>query len=136
MKWLTAYLATAATMILLDLLWIGVIARPLYVRGIGHLMAERPDLVVAAAFYIVYAAGLIVFALGPNESTPGFTRAAVTAALFGLFSYATYDLTNLATLRDWPTGLSLIDIAWGCIASAVATVAGKAVLDRFAAAAA
>jgi len=132
MKWLAAYAATAATMLALDLLWIGWLARPLYVQGIGHLMAERPNLVVAAVFYLVYAAGLIVFALGPNEATPGFGRAAVTGALFGLFAYATYDLSNLATLRDWPTGLSLLDMAWGCVASAAATAAGKVVLDRMA----
>ena len=130
MKWLAAYAATAATMLVLDLLWIGWLARPLYLQGIGHLMAERPNAPVAAVFYLVYATGLIVFALGPNEATPGFGRAAVTGALFGLFAYATYDLTNLATLRDWPTGLALLDMAWGCALSAASTVAGKAVLDR------
>lgn len=92
-----AYLGTLATLLALDLLWLGVIARPLYQHGIGHLMADKPLLPVAA--------------------------------LFGFFAYATYDLTNLATLRQWPVGLALLDMAWGSALSAVAAVAGKALME-------
>lgn len=132
-KWLAAFGTTAMVMLLVDLLWIGWLARPLYVQGIGHLMAARPNLGVALVFYLVYAAGLLVFALWPQAATPGLARTAGMAALFGFFAYATYDLTNLATLKDWPWFLSLVDMAWGSALSALSATAGKAVLDRMSA---
>lgn len=133
-KWFVALAATTTVMVLVDLLWVGWLARPLYVQGIGHLMAARPNVAVAVAFYLVYASGLLVFALWPHAAMPGLGRAAGAAALFGFFAYATYDLTNLATLNDWPWRLSLIDMAWGSALSALSATAGKAVLDRISAA--
>jgi uncharacterized membrane protein len=129
-RWLAAYVATALVMVAIDLLWIGVIARPLYAQGIGHLMAVRPNIGAALLFYLVYTAGLLVFALLPQAAAPGVGRAAAMAALFGFFAYATYDLTNLATLKDWPWGLALLDMAWGSAVSATSAAAGKLVLDR------
>lgn len=130
MKLLLPYLAIVATMMLLDVLWIGVLARPLYDRGIGHLMAERPDFVAAAAFYLLFAVGLMAFVVLPRA--PGeWPRAAAWGALFGFMTYMTYDLTNLATLRGWPLGLSVIDTAWGCVATGLAATAGKLVADRW-----
>ena len=120
-------------MLALDLLWLGVIAKPVYQRGIGHLMAEKPNIAVAAMFYAIYALGLMVFAVAPDGEAGGWGHTAGRAALFGFFAYATYDLTNLATLRGWPVGISLLDMAWGSAVSAVAALAGKAALDRFAA---
>lgn len=125
-----AYASIAAVMLALDVLWIGFIAQPLYQQGIGHLMAAKPNLAAAAAFYVVYAAGLLVFVVQPHGPAAGRRRTALSAALFGLCAYATYDLTNLATLRDWPLGLALLDMAWGSLASAVAALAGKAARDR------
>jgi uncharacterized membrane protein len=130
-KYLVAYVATAAVMIALDLLWIGVIAKPIYQQGIGHLMAERVNVGVAFFFYALFAAGIVVFGVAPNESAPGWMRTALMSGLFGLFAYATYDLTNLATLKNWPVGVSLIDMAWGTAVSAVSGVAGKTALDAF-----
>ena len=120
-----AYAATAIVMVVLDLLWLGVVARPLYQQGIGHLMAERPNIAVATLFYAVYALGLVVFAVAPNADA-GWGKTMRDAALFGFFAYATYDLTNLATLKDWPVGISLLDMAWGSLLSALAAAAGKA----------
>jgi uncharacterized membrane protein len=131
-KWLAAYATTALAMLALDLLWIGWLARPLYLQGIGHLMAAQPRLAGAAAFYLLYPAGLLVFALLPQAGAMGLGRAAGSAALFGFFAYATYDLTNLSTLKDWPLGLSLLDMAWGTALSTVAATAGKLALDRMA----
>lgn len=131
-KYLAAYLATALVMIAIDLLWLGVIAKPLYQQGLGHLMAERPNLTAAAAFYVVYVAGLLVFAIVPQAADADWLRTAAAAAMFGFVAYATYDLSNLATLRDWPIGLSLIDMAWGAVLSAVAATAGRFAWDRFA----
>jgi len=129
MKLLLPYLAIVATLMVLDVFWIGGVARPLYDRGIGHLMAERPDFVAAAAFYLLFGVGVMAFVVRPRP--PGDRRGtAAWGAAFGFIAYMTYDLTNLATLRDWPVGLSLVDMAWGCLATALAATAGRLVADR------
>lgn len=129
-KYLAAYLATIVVLLLLDGLWLGVIAMPLYQQGIGHLMSAQPNFAAAAAFYLVYAAGLLVFTVAPYAAQPGWRSTALAAAFFGCVAYATYDLSNLATLRGWPLGLSLLDILWGSLLSAAAATAGKLVLGR------
>ena len=130
-KYFAAYAATIAVIAALDLLWLGVIAKSLYQEGIGHLMAARPNFVVAGLFYAVFALGLMVFAVVPNGTASGWGKTLAYAALFGFFAYATYDLTNLATLKNWPLGLSLLDMAWGTLLSVASACAGKAVFDRF-----
>ena len=131
-RYAAAYAATAIVMIALDLLWLGVIAKPLYQQGIGHLMAARPNIGVAVLFYAVFALGIMVFAVAPHGPPSAWTQAALAGAMFGFFAYATYDLTNLATLMNWPVGLSILDMAWGSLVSGVSAVAGKLVLDRLA----
>lgn len=125
-KYLPAYAAATLVMVALDALWLGFIAKPYYQQGIGHLMAGRPNLWAAAAFYAVFSLGLMVFAVVPHLGETGWLSTALSAALFGFFAYATYDLSNLATLKAWPLGLSLMDMAWGCAASALSAVAAKA----------
>ena len=130
-KLLLPYVAIVLTMMVLDVIWIGAVARPLYGRGIGHLMAARPDFVAAVAFYLLFAIGVMAFVVLPRA--PGDWRmAAAWGALFGFMAYMTYDLTNLATLRDWPLALSFIDIAWGCVATGLAAAVGKLVADKVA----
>jgi uncharacterized membrane protein len=133
-KYLSAYAGTAVVMIALDMLWLGWIAKPLYQHGIGHLMADKPNVPVAVAFYALYALGVVVFAVMPQTGGATWGKTITTAALFGFFAYATYDLTNLATLRDWPVGLAAIDIAWGVFISAASAAGGKAAMDWAAAA--
>jgi uncharacterized membrane protein len=125
MKYLISYMATLIVMVTVDALWLGVIAKPVYQQGIGHLMAERPQWVAAALFYAVFALGLMLFAVLPHRGAPSWSTSALMAAMFGFFCYATYDLTNLATLKGWPLGLSLLDIAWGSLLSAIAATAGR-----------
>ena len=134
LKYIAAYAATAIVLVALDLIWLGVVAKPMYQQGIGHLMAERPNIPVAIIFYALFALGLMVFAVVPHEFSTGQTKTVLAAALFGFFCYATYDLTNLATLKNWPIGVALADMAWGTLVSAAAAAAGKFSLDRFAAA--
>lgn len=129
---LVAYAGTAFVLIALDLLWLGVIAKPLYRQGIGHLMGPSPLPRVAVFFYLLFAAGLLVFAVVPHEGGAGWGQTLLMGALFGFFAYATYDLTNLATLRDWPLGLSMIDMGWGTFVSAVSAGAGKLAMVMFA----
>lgn len=131
-KYFATYAATFGVMVVLDMIWLGVVAKSFYQDGIGHLMAERPIVWVAVVFYVIYAIGLVLFAVVPTEAAAGYGKTALYGALFGFFAYATYDLTNLATLKNWPVGLALLDMAWGTGVSAVSAVAGKAALDRFA----
>jgi uncharacterized membrane protein len=129
-KYLVAGLVVAVVMVAMDVLWLGFIAKSLYQDGIGHLMAERPQAWAALAFYLVYAVGLVAFVVAPRAGVDAWHSAAVMGALFGFVAYATYDLSNLATLKNWPLWLSLVDMAWGSVASAVAATAGKLAIDR------
>jgi uncharacterized membrane protein len=128
-KLLLPYLAIVVTMMILDVIWIGGVARPLYNRGIGHLMTAQPNWFAAVAFYLLYAVGLMAFVVRPR-ARGDWRLAAAWGAAFGFMTYMTYDLTNLATLRDWPLSLSFIDVAWGCIATGLAATAGRLVSDR------
>ena len=128
-KYLWVYLTVLVTMLALDVLWLGVIATDWYSTAIGHLMADVPSWPAALVFYLFYPLGLVIFGVRPNENgTLG--KAAVTGALFGLFAYGTYDLTNLAVLADWPVYISVVDMAWGSLMSGAAVAAGKFCLDR------
>lgn len=130
-RYLSAYGVSILVMLILDGLWIGVIARPWYQQGIGHLMADRFNGAAAAAFYAVYGIGLVYFAVLPDGATASWGKTMGVAALFGFCAYATYDLTNAATLKDWPWAVSFMDMAWGTFASLCACVAAKWVVDRF-----
>ena len=131
-KYFATYAVTFVVMVALDMIWLGFVAKSFYQEGIGHLMAEKPVVPVAVAFYVMYAIGLVFFAVVVNEASTGYGKTVLHGALFGFFAYATYDLTNLATLKNWPVGLALLDMAWGTMVSAVSALAGKAALDRFA----
>lgn len=128
-KYWRVYLGVLATMILLDAIWLGLIATDWYATAVGHLMADQPSWPAALAFYLLYPLGLVIFGVAPNESA-SVRQAAVRGGLFGFFAYATYDLTNLATLADWPVYISVLDMAWGSLLSAACVAAGKWLLDR------
>jgi uncharacterized membrane protein len=130
LKYVFSYTVTATVMVVLDLIWLGLVAKPLYQRGIGHLMAPEPNIVVAVLFYALFALGLVIFSVAPHVSAH-WSKVVIAGALFGFFAYSTYDLTNLATLKDWPVGLSVLDMAWGTTVSAVSAFCGKLVIDRF-----
>lgn len=130
-KFIPAYITTVIVMLILDIIWLGVVAKPMYQHGLGHLMAIEPNLVFAALFYLVFVFGLMWFSVVPNFAKIGVKQTFLAALIFGFFVYASYDLTNLALLKDWPLGLSLIDISWGTLLSGVSASAGKVVFDRF-----
>ena len=128
MKYLGAYVAILLALFLVDMLWLRVIASAWYAQGLGHLMAASPNLFAAGIFYLVFPAGLLIFAVLPAESA-ALPRAVAMGALFGFFAYATYDLSNLATLKGWPVTITLLDIAWGSALSGLSAGAGKFCLD-------
>jgi uncharacterized membrane protein len=119
-----AYVATAFTLLALDAVWLTFMADALYRPAIGHLMAQRFALVPALAFYVIYVAGVVLFAVAPGVAARRWTVALARGALLGLIAYATYDLTNQATLIDWPWVVTLADLAWGTFLTAVAAAAG------------
>lgn len=123
-KHLVAWLVTFVVMLVIDLLWLGVIAKSLYQQGMGDLMSPTPRVGIAALFYLMYPIGLVIFAVMPGADANSVLRAGVLGALFGLFAYSTYDLTNLAVVRNWPAALSFVDIAWGMLVSGVSSAAG------------
>lgn len=129
-KLFLTYLTTTMVMVLIDLVWLGVIAKPMYQAGIGHLMADKPNLIAAFLFYALFPIGLMIFAILPEAASTTWQRTAWLAALFGFFTYATYDLTNLATLKNYPLQLALVDILWGSLVSAIAASAGRWAFNR------
>ena len=128
LKYLLAYIATIIFMFIVDLIWLSQLAQPLYQAGIGHLMAAEPKLGYAALFYLVFVFGLMWFAMRPNAKQKGLKTAFIAGATFGFFVYASYDLTNLTLLKDWPLRLSIIDITWGTILSGACAAVAKFVL--------
>jgi uncharacterized membrane protein len=119
-----AYVATAVAFCGLDFLWLGFVAKGYYQSQVGTLLLERPNLGVAAAFYALYVAGVLIFAVVPSLETGSPARAFALGALFGLFAYATYDLTNLATLKGWSVGIALVDLAWGALVTGTSAAVG------------
>ncbi|HAX03105.1 MAG: hypothetical protein A2Y45_06700 [Tenericutes bacterium GWC2_34_14] len=97
----------------IDLVWLGLIAKNLYQKQLGHLMADNVNWVAAIIFYLLFIGGLVFFVISPAVTEGAWTKALLLGALLGFLTYATYDLTNLATLRDWPIQITIIDLAWG-----------------------
>ena len=127
---LVAYAATALVFLILDGLWLGVVSRGIYQREIGELLLAKPNVVAAVVFYVLYIAGLVYFCVMPGVTGEGAARGLLNGALLGVLAYATYDLTNLATLKGWSAMLVFIDIGWGAFASALASGAGVWVTTR------
>lgn len=115
MFWVKLYLATIPVFFAIDMLWLGVLARSFYQTNLRHLLSPEVNWPAAFVFYFTYIAGILLFAVRPGLEAQSLGRACLWGALFGFFTYATYDLTNLATLRDWPLKVVLVDIAWGTV---------------------
>lgn len=119
-----AYGAAALTMLVLDAIWLTLAVPRIYKPQLGDLLADQPNFAVAGVFYLVYLIGVVVFAVLPAVDKGSWTQALLMGGLLGLVAYGTYDFTNLATLRGWPLGLSLIDVAWGVVLTATVSTAG------------
>ncbi|MFC3692110.1 DUF2177 family protein [Chenggangzhangella methanolivorans] len=122
--YLVAYAAAAAAFLAADAIWLGFVAREFYRVQLGELMAPDPNLVAAAAFYLLYVVGVVYFAISPALASGQWTTALVSGALFGLVAYGTYDLTNLAVTRGFPMTMAIVDMTWGAILTAFAATVG------------
>jgi uncharacterized membrane protein len=125
-----AYLSTLVCFVVADALWLAVMVDRLYRPAIADLMSSSLHLPAAAAFYLSAPAGLVYFAVVPGLRDASLVTAGINGALYGFFTYATYDLTNQATLREWPTKLTVADMAWGVALGAFAAALGFVFASR------
>jgi uncharacterized membrane protein len=128
--YLKLYFVTLVAFLAIDLVWLGLVARTLYRKYLGFLMAPSTNWLAAIIFYLLFIVGILVFAVIPGLGESSLKTTLMRAALFGLITYATYDLTNLATLRDWPVPITVIDIAWGIVLSTAVSTIGFIVGKR------
>jgi uncharacterized membrane protein len=118
--YLIMYAIIATVVGVLDFLWLGVLAKNFYKESIGHLMAERPNMIAAGLFYLIYPIGLLIFAALPGQDSGSWTGPAALGAAFAFFAYFTFDLSNLAILRNFPTRLAVVDVVWGAFVGSAA----------------
>jgi len=130
MRLAAAWLATAVVFVALDISWITLTSAMIYQPVLAPLLAASVRPLAAVAFYLVYIGGIVLFAVRPGLRARRWTTAAGFGAALGLVAYGTYDLTNQATLKLWATHVTLLDMGWGMLATAVAAVAGYAVGRR------
>jgi len=131
MTYLIGYGGATAVFILADMIWLGIMVGRFYRPALGDLLSSVANLPPALLFYAAYPIGLVIFAVAPSLKAQSLGLALLYGALFGLFTYGTYDLTNHATLRHWPVSVTLIDMAWGTVLGGLAAVAGTALASRF-----
>lgn len=113
LTYIVAYFATLVFFLAIDMAWIAGIAKNFYNDQLGDLKAEPIRIGVAAGFYSMYIVGIVIFAIRPTLQSESLITAATLGALFGFFCYATYDFTNLATIKGWPLKMVIVDLAWG-----------------------
>ncbi|MFO7852602.1 MAG: DUF2177 family protein [Bacteroidota bacterium] len=119
-----SYLLTFGVFLIIDLLWLGVIAKNIYKKYLGDFLTDNVNWTAAFIFYFIFVAGISIFAIYPSVSKDSVYNAILMGALFGFFAYSTYDLTNLATLKGWPLPLVFIDILWGSVLAAIVSFSG------------
>jgi uncharacterized membrane protein len=113
MTFLKLYLIAFVIFIAIDAIWLGLIAPKFYKAQIGHLMSEKPNFIAAIVFYLIFIVGVVYFVINPAIEAQSMSKLLISGALFGFMTYATYDLTNLATLKDWPIQVTIVDLIWG-----------------------
>ncbi|NBN63239.1 DUF2177 family protein [Microvirga tunisiensis] len=128
---LVAYGTTAAIFLIIDAIWLSQVATRFYFDRIGHLLMDKPNLGAAAVFYMLYVVGILIFAVLPALRNESFWHALVYGALFGFFAYLTYDMTNYATMRDWPFIVVVVDVLWGTVLTGVSAAGGYYLTQKF-----
>lgn len=121
MLFLKLYATALTTFLVLDGLWIGLLMSGFYKRQLGFLFADKVSVYAVVAFYLIYAAGLVFVVIEPNVGS-SLTKVFMVGLVVGLMAYATYDLTNQATIKNWPFVVTAIDLAWGALVTGVVSV--------------
>jgi uncharacterized membrane protein len=125
------YLIALPVFFVIDMLWLGVVAKSFYHSQIGFMMKTNINWVAAIIFYLLFIAGLVFFVLAPAIEKRSLIFALATAAFYGILTYSTYDLTNLATLKDWPLLITIVDIIWGMVLSTSVTLISYLIAIKF-----
>lgn len=116
------YFSTLLVFLGIDAIWLTRVAPTFYKKNIGHLMTDNPNLIAAGVFYLLNIFGILIFSVIPALKENSAKYAFIMGGLYGLFTYATYDLTNYATLKDWPLRVVIVDILWGTILTATVSL--------------
>lgn len=127
-----AYAGTLISFLVIDTIWLGLIAKSFYRDQLGDLMLPSPNFAVAAVFYLFFAVAIAVLAVRPGLESGSVWTAIGYGAVLGLAAYGTYDMTNLSTLKGWPVTLSVVDLVWGTVLTATASAFGYAAVRQFA----
>jgi uncharacterized membrane protein len=127
---LVTYLVGAVAFFAIDFIWLAKVAPKLYRDNIGHLMADKPNVPAAIAFYSIFLVGLLVFVIIPALEKSSLAHAAIYGALFGFFTYATFDLTSNAIFKNWPFKITVIDMLWGTILCCLISVVTYAIVQK------
>lgn len=127
---LKLYLIALPIILAIDMMWLGLVAKNFYKSQIGFIMKSDFNWTAGVLFYLLFIVGLVIFVIAPAEEKGSWTQALLLGALFGLIAYAAYDLTNLATLKDWPIMVTIVDMVWGAVLGATVSaltviIAGK-----------
>jgi uncharacterized membrane protein len=122
--YLKLYAATLVAFFAIDMVWLGLVARTFYRKQLGFLLAPSPNWIAAVSFYLLFILGILVFVVLPGLKYHSLSGTLWRAALFGLVTYATYDLTNMATVKDWPLLVTVVDLIWGMVLSLAVGWAG------------
>ncbi len=130
LKYLKLYLLTVPVFLAVDLVWLGVISKDFYRENLGYLLSPAVNWPAAIVFYLLFIVGILYFAVVPALARGSLWRAVLNGGLFGFFTYMTYELTNMATLPNWPLNVVLIDTAWGVTLCAVVSGASYLVGRR------
>jgi uncharacterized membrane protein len=131
MNFILYYVIAFIVFLAIDALWLGLVAPKFYKAQIGHLMAEKANLIAALVFYLIFIAGLVYFVLLPAVSNDSWVTAFANGALFGFVTYATYDLTNYATLKNWPLTMVIVDLTWGLALSTSVSLVSYFIIQLF-----
>ena len=122
--YLKLYSITLVAFFAIDMLWLGLIAKEFYKKHLGYLMAPDINWTAAIIFYLLFIVGILVFVVLPGLKEDSLSSTLLKAAFFGLITYATYDLTNLATVKDWPLLVTVVDLCWGMVLTTIVSLAG------------
>lgn len=121
---LISYILTLIVFLIVDLTWLGFIARGIYKKYLGSFLSENVNWTAAIIFYLIYIIGIFIFVIYPAVNKDSVWHAVLLGAIFGILAYSTYDLTNLATLKGWPLQIVIIDIIWGAVLTLIVSLSG------------